>query len=281
MLTTRGVAGAPDWIGLGTPDLDGAIAFYTGLLGWEYRAGGPETGGYGVFTLDGKTAGGVRAVTGEQAKPSWSVYFRSPDAHAAARAVEQAGGSVPCAPTDVLDFGTVAGFKDRAGAFFGVRQPKRSPGPGAAGVAGSLCWAELHTLDVPAAAAFYGAVFGWETGLTPLPGGGGSYTVIRTRDGGEEVSFGGLVPLSARAAGAVAEPHWLPCFEVDDCDAAVADVERLGGRLTRRPVERQGVGGFADVTDPDGVEFVLIKSARPLGARPSRERPTGTQPPQS
>ncbi|MEU6018625.1 VOC family protein [Streptomyces sp. NPDC047515] len=261
MLTTRFVTGAPNWIDLGTPDLDGAIAFYSGLFGWEFLAGGPETGGYGMFTLDGRTVGGAMEVTEERAKPSWSVYFRSPDADATARAVEQAGGSVPFAPRDVLDFGRAAGFKDRAGAFFGVWQPKENPGLGVVGVAGSLCWAELYTPDVPAAAAFYGAVFGWETGLTPFPGGGGSYTVIRTEGGGQGASFGGLVPLDAVATRAVAGPHWLPYFEVDDCDAAVADVERLGGKLTLEPLEMEGVGTFADVADPDGAEFALIKSA--------------------
>ncbi|MFJ7494218.1 VOC family protein [Streptomyces sp. NPDC097727] len=262
MLTTRFVTGAPNWIDLGTPDLDGAIAFYTGLFGWEYRAGGPGTGGYGMFTLDGKTAGGVMTVTEEQAKPSWSVYFQSPDADATANAVEQAGGSVPFAPMDVLDFGRMAGFKDRAGAFFGIWEPKENPGLGVVGAPGSLCWAELYTPDVPAAAAFYDSVFGWETAQTPFPGGGGSYTVIRTRDGGEDASFGGLVPLNAVAAQAVAGPHWLPYFEVDDCDAAVADVERLGGKLTLEPMEMEGVGKFANAADPDGAEFALIKSAQ-------------------
>ncbi|MFB6716784.1 MULTISPECIES: VOC family protein [unclassified Streptomyces] len=261
MLTTRFVTGAPNWIDLGTPDLAGAIAFYTGLFGWEFLAGRPETGGYGKFTLDGRTVGGAREVTEEHAKPSWSVYFRSPDADATAQAVERAGGSVPFAPRDVPDFGRTAGLKDRSGALFGVRQPKGNPGLGAVGVAGSLCWVELYTPDVPAAAAFYGAVFGWETGLTPFPGGGGSYTVIRTRAGGQEAGFGGLVPLDAVATRAVAGPHWLPYFEVDDCDAAVADVERLGGKPTLEPLEMEGVGTFADVADPDGAEFALIKSA--------------------
>lgn len=196
MLTTRYVDGAPNWTDLGTPDLDGAVDFYTGLFGWEYAAGGPETGGYGMFTLDGKTVGGAMTVTEEQGEPSWSVYFRSSDADATAHAVEQAGGTVPFAPMDVLDFGRMAGFKDRAGAFFGTWQPRENPGLGVVGVPGSLCWAELYTPDVPAAAAFYSAVFGWESVRVPYPGGGGSYTVIRTGGGGEEAGFGGFVPLN-------------------------------------------------------------------------------------
>ncbi|WP_406385316.1 VOC family protein [Streptomyces sp. NBC_01618] len=74
---------------------------------------------------------------------------------------------------------------------------------------------------------------------------------------------GELVPLNAVATRAVAGPHWLPYFEVDDCDATVAEVERLGGKLTLEPMEMEGVGKFADVADPDGAEFALIRSAQP------------------
>ena len=42
MLTTRNVTGAPNWIDLGTPDLDGAGAFYGNLFGWRFRPGGPR-----------------------------------------------------------------------------------------------------------------------------------------------------------------------------------------------------------------------------------------------
>uniref|UniRef100_A0AAU2VKB4 VOC family protein n=1 Tax=Streptomyces sp. NBC_00008 TaxID=2903610 RepID=A0AAU2VKB4_9ACTN len=261
MLTTRFVDGAPNWLDLGTPDLDGAAAFYTALFGWGYEAGGPETGGYGMFTLDGKSVGGVMTVPEEQAKTSWSVYFQSADTDATARLVEKAGGSVPFAPMDVLEFGRMGGFTDRGGAYFGVWQPKQLPGLGAVGDTGSLCWAELYTPDVPAAAAFYGAVFGWESSQVPYPEGGGSYTLVRTGGGGEEAGFGGLVPLDAVPVRAVVGPHWLPYIEVDDCDATVAEVERLGGKLTLEPLEMDGVGRFANVADPYGAPFAVIKSA--------------------
>lgn len=152
-------------------------------------------------------------------------------------------------------------ISDGAARTAGIWQPGGNPGLGAVGVPGSLCWAELYTPDVPAAAAFYGAVFGWESARAPFPGGGGSYTVIRTGGGGEEAAFGGFVPLNTVPTRAVAGSHWLPYFEVADCDEAVADVERLGGRPTLEPTEMEGVGKFADVADPDGAEFALMKSA--------------------
>ncbi|MFB7223318.1 VOC family protein [Streptomyces sp. NPDC056227] len=261
MLTTGFVTGSPNWLDLGTPDLDRATTFYQGLFGWDFVPGGPETGGYGMFMLDGKSVAGAMTVTPEQAKSSWSVYFQTPDVDATAKAVEQAGGAVPFQPMDVLDFGRMGGFTDRGGAYFGTWQPKKNTGLGVVGVPRSLCWAELYTPDVPAAAAFYGRVFGWETHQVAYPGGGGSYTLIRTKGGGEHADFGGLVPLEAVATQGVLGPHWLPYFEVDDCDATVADVERLGGKLTLEPMEMEGVGKFANVADPYGAQFAVIKSS--------------------
>lgn len=260
MLTTRFVEGSPDWMDLGTPDVEGAKAFYAAVFGWDFEAGGPETGGYGMFTREGKTVGGAMTVTEEQAKPSWSVYFRSSDADATARAVREAGGTVAFEPMDVLEYGRMAGFTDRAGAYFAVWQPKRNPGLGVVNERGSLCWAELYTPDVPAAAAFYDAVFGWETVRTPYPGGGGAYTVIRPAEGGDESTFGGLVPLDAVPVRAAVGPHWLPYIEVGDCEATVATVERLGGKLTLEPMEMEGVGTFAHVADPSGAAFAVIRS---------------------
>ncbi|MFE2438550.1 hypothetical protein ACFXA8_28365, partial [Streptomyces sp. NPDC059409] len=89
MLTTRYVTGAPNWLDVGTPDLDGATSFYGGLFGWRFRSAGPEAGGYGFFELDGRIVAGGMRTTEEQGPPSWTVYFRAPDARAAAPAAHE------------------------------------------------------------------------------------------------------------------------------------------------------------------------------------------------
>lgn len=76
MLTTRFVTGAPNWVDLGTSDIDGATSFYNGLFGWDFRSAGPESGGYGFFQLAGKTAAGGMQTSPEQGPPSWNVFFR-------------------------------------------------------------------------------------------------------------------------------------------------------------------------------------------------------------
>ncbi|MFE7749221.1 VOC family protein [Streptomyces sp. NPDC057428] len=260
MLDPSFETGAPNWIDLGTPDIDEATAFYKGLFGWDLVPGGPETGGYGMYQLRGRTVAGVMTVSKEQGKPAWSVYFQTPDADATARTVEQAGGTAAFAPMDVLDYGRMGGFTDSAGAYFGVWQPGTNTGLGMIMEPGALIWSELYTPDVPAAAAFFHTVFGWQTGAMQYPG--GSYTMIRPAGTEDDTSsFGGLVPLDQAKARAAAGPHWLPYFAVEDADATAADADRLGGTVTTDATDVPQVGRIATLADPAGAAFAIIKPA--------------------
>ncbi|CAL9383790.1 Putative glyoxylase CFP32 [Streptomyces sp. enrichment culture] len=261
MLTTRFVDGAPNWIDVGTPDLDGAVSFYGGLFGWRFRSAGPEAGGYGFFQLDGRTVAGGMRTTPEQGPPSWTVYFRSPDAQAAADAAEQAHGGVLFRPMDVMGQGRIAILSDKAGVQFGIWQPGRTEGIDVAGETGSLCWVELYTPDMPAAAAFYHAVLGLETFGVPFPG--GVYTTVNPAGGGEESMFGGIIPLSDDPTEAGAGPYWLPYFEVADADATAARAEELGGTVRMPATDMPDVGRIAKLADPYGARFAVIKSAPP------------------
>lgn len=44
MLTTHYVPGSPNWLDLGAPDIDAAVAFYTGVFDWTFQSAGPEAG---------------------------------------------------------------------------------------------------------------------------------------------------------------------------------------------------------------------------------------------
>jgi predicted enzyme related to lactoylglutathione lyase len=257
MLTTRYVTGAPNWIDLGTPDIDGATSFYGGLFGWQFLAGGPETGGYGFFQLAGKTAAGGMQTTPEQGPPSWTVYFQTPDADATAKAAEQAHGSVRMQPMDVMDQGRMAILADQAGVSFGIWQPRRNQGLGVVQEPGSLCWVELYTADEAAAAAFYHAALGLETFAVAFPG--GTYTTVTPAGEGEDAMFGGIVPLADDPA--EQEAYWLPYFEVSDTDAVVAKAQELGGTVRMPATDVEGVGRVAKLTDPYGARFAVIKSA--------------------
>ncbi|MGW0582187.1 VOC family protein [Streptomyces sp. NPDC002920] len=259
MLTTRFVDGAPNWIDVGTSDMDGATSFYGALFGWRFESAGPEAGGYGFFQLDGRTVAGGMRTAPEQGPPSWTVYFRTADAAATAEAAERTRGHVLAPPMDVMDQGTTAIVADSAGVPFGLWQPGLNKGLDKAGDPGSLCWVELYTADIAAAAAFYYATLGLETSAVTFPG--GTYTCVNPAGLGEDAMFGGVVPLADDPV--ETQPHWLPYFEVADVDGVVAEAERRGGTVRMPATDVEGVGRTARLADPYGARFAVIRSAAP------------------
>ncbi|MFD9138106.1 VOC family protein [Streptomyces bottropensis] len=263
MLTTRYVTGAPNWIDLGTPDIEGAAGFYQDLFGWQFRPAGPDMGGYGFFQLDGRTAAAGMQNPPEQGPSSWNVYFRTPDAEATVKAVEQAHGAVLLRPMDVADEGRMAILADRAGVPFGVWEPRGNKGLDVVTDPGALCWLELHTPDLPAAAGFFNSVFGWETSAIDV--GGGGYTCVSPSGTEPSAMFGGIVPLDEDRGEEESAAHWLPYFEVPDPDAVVSRTRELGGGVHAPATDLAGAGRFARLADPYGARFAVIRSEQPQG----------------
>ncbi|AZM56799.1 hydroxylase [Streptomyces sp. WAC 01529] len=259
MLSTRFVPGAPVWVDMCAPDLDGVSAFYRELFGWELQQGGPDLGGYSQFQISGRTAAGAMAMPAEEAPPAWTLYFRAADVDATVKSVEQAGGGTLFEPVDVRDLGRMAGLTDSAGVPFSVWQQGELKGLDVLNEPGGLVWTELYTPDVSAATSFYGSVFGWQTTDMTFPG--GSYTMVSPAEGTEEDMFGGIAPLESDPAEQGA--YWLPYFQVDDCDATVAKAERSGGAVRMETVEMAGVGRFAKLADPAGARFAVLQPAPP------------------
>lgn len=266
MLTTRFVTGSPNWVDLGTPDLEGARAFYQGLFGWTFEPGGPEVSGYGTFQREGRTVAGGMAVPPEEGRSTWTLYFQTPDADAAATAVREGGGSVQLDPMDVLDLGRMALFTDPTGAGFGVWQPGTNKGLDTVGEPNALSWMELYTPDPVADLSFYDRVFGMEAHTSTAPEtGGGAYTLLQPEGTGLASlsdAFGGVVPLADDPYEAAGGPSWTPYFEVTDLDTAIAEAERLGGKVRRGPADLIGLGRCAKLTDPYGARFAIIQSVR-------------------
>jgi uncharacterized protein len=258
MLSTNYLPGAPIWVDLGTPDIDAAAAFYRELFGWQFLSYGPDAGGYGALTLDGKTAAGLGPLMGEGARPAWTVYFNTGNAEATAESVSRAGGAVRAAPMDVMGQGHMAQFADPGGAGFAVWQPGQTKGLDVVNDPGSLCWTELQSNDPAAAASFYGDVFGWSADETPM--GGFSYTLLKPRGGDERSMFGGIMPLTAEMTAAGMSPGWRPYFEVPDCDEAAATAAKHGGTVAAPPMDVPQAGRMAALLDPAGAAFSVITS---------------------
>ncbi|MCL7425038.1 VOC family protein [Streptomyces sp. YS415] len=266
MITTDPVHGVPCFLDLGAPDVQAAAAFYGRVLGWEYEAmqGGEEMEGSedmegGMFRKDGKVVAGLGKLTEEGARSAWMIYYNVTDADATTQAVEKAGGTVRTAPRDLGEWGRMAQLSDPLGGQFAIWQPGTDGGVELVDAPGALSWTELYTSDAEGAKKFYGDVFGWWYSDMELPGGGGTYSLITPADLPEERMQGGIMGLSKEdLALAGGKPYWHPVFDVEDCDAAVAQVTGNGGSVQMGPEDAEGVGRLAVCVDPAGADFVVL-----------------------
>ena len=68
-----------------------------------------------------------------------------------------------------------------------------------------------------------------------------------------------MMPMPSRAPANVPS-HWLPYFQVDDCDVTVKKTTELGGRVIS-PAMSASVGRFATLMDPQGAVFAILTPA--------------------
>ncbi|GAB2802681.1 VOC family protein [Streptomyces chlorus] len=113
---------------------------------------------------------------------------------------------------------------------------------------GSPCWLDLGTPDVRAAAAFYGAVLGWDFESMGAEGDveGGMFR----KDGKVVAGLGTLTEEGARSA-------WMIYYRVDDEDAATRAVESGGGTVRVAPTDLDEWGRMAQYSDPLGGQFAV------------------------
>ncbi|MGZ4727394.1 MAG: VOC family protein [Acidimicrobiales bacterium] len=249
MEMTAYAPGTPCWIDLGTPDADGAAAFYGGLFGWDVQEGPPEAGGYRMCLLKGQPVAGLGPQMNTDIPPFWASYVSVADVDASAAKVKELGGTVIVEPMDVMTAGRMAVCADPSGAAISLWQPGDMAGAGLANEPGSFGWTELMTRDVPGAIAFYGGLFGWGAETVP----DGSYTEWKL-DGR---SIGGMMPMPAEMPPQMPS-MWTVYFLVDDADAAAAKASELGGSVLRPPTDIEP-GRFAVVADPYGAAFSVMK----------------------
>lgn len=246
--------GTPNWVDLGSPDVEASKRFYGELFGWTSQTSDdPDTGFYTTFSKDGQAVAAVGALMSEGQPPAWTSYFQPDDTDVTARRVESAGGKVLMAPMDVMEFGRMAVFMDSAGAAFAVWRGASMAGFEVTGVPGSLSWNELMTRDVEGSKAFYSSVLGWNARDVTYEG--GTYTIFEVGD----KSVAGMMPMEGELWPADASPHWMVYFEVEDTDASAAKAQDLGGMVAVPPTDTPA-GRFAALSDPHGAFFSIIKS---------------------
>lgn len=118
---------------------------------------------------------------------------------------------------------------------------------------GEWIWFELLTSDADAAQAFYTRVVGWS--VAPFAIEGGDYRIVSAPDG---VGVGGVMTKPQDMAGGA---RWLGYIGVDDVDASIAAIERLGGAVHLPATDVPDVGRMALLADPQGCAFHVMRGA--------------------
>jgi hypothetical protein len=126
---------------------------------------------------------------------------------------------------------------------------------------GTLSWTDLSTPDPAAAAAFYGALLGWEGEESPA-GDAGTYWMMR--QGGRDVA--GMSAMREEQLASGAPPAWLSYVTVEDADAAAGRVAELGGTVMLPAFDVLDAGRMALLQDPQGAVFAVWEPKRHIGA---------------
>jgi uncharacterized protein len=252
--------GEPCWADVVTPDPDGARAFYQAVFGWQYRSGGPGSGGYTMALVDGRPVAGLTPPPpGTDAAPAtWNVYLSSADIDATAARASRGGAKIVMGPLDIPGSGRMLAAVDPTGAAFGVWQPGGHPGAQLTEDANTPLWAELHTRDGAAADAFYRGLFDYRQEQI---GDGAAFDYTVWSLGGRRVT--GRMRQGPDTPPGI-PPNWLVYFAVDDSDAAAERVTAGGGRVVVGPFDSPQ-GRVAILTDPYGATFAFLDPSRRAG----------------
>jgi predicted enzyme related to lactoylglutathione lyase len=122
------------WNELRTPDEEGAISFYSNLIGWQpFRVGGTDTppshqgseSPYTVWMMGWNQVGGMMKMsTGLKAREAmWFPFIAVDDVDACAQKAVELGGCLLEGPFNVPHAGRFAVLRDPQGAPFGIGKP--------------------------------------------------------------------------------------------------------------------------------------------------------------
>jgi uncharacterized protein len=249
---TEHAPGTFSWTDLGTTDVEGAKAFYTGLLGWDAQDNPiPDEAGGGVYTMlrkDGLEVAALYSMRQEGMPPNWLSYVTVASADEAGERARELGANLISEPFDVMDVGRMAVIGDPQGAVFAVWEPRASIGARLVNDPGAMTINQLNASSPGVARDFYSELFGWRfEQVNEEP----PYWGIHN---GERLN-GGMMPLPE---GDPAPSHWLVYFTVADLDGAATRIGDLGGEVVVAPMSLPS-GRILVARDPQGAFFALFE----------------------
>jgi predicted enzyme related to lactoylglutathione lyase len=247
--------GTFSWVDYSAKDLDGAKAFYGSLFGWTLVEIPTPGGPYVIAQVKGKDVAALMPLPENEVRsgvpPHWNSYVTVDDVDDAASKVRALAGQVLSEPVDIMQAGRMAVVADPAGAVFCLWQPSGHIGAALVNEPNTFCWNELYTHDLDAAERFYTSLFGWNSKRAT------------SSDGIK------LIELYNRKRPAATmmeiQPEWGPMppawgvyFAVASCEAAIAQVKDLGGKVLLEP-RNIPPGRFAVIQDPQGGVSSIIR----------------------
>jgi predicted enzyme related to lactoylglutathione lyase len=246
------------WVELATLDKRAGLAFYADLFGWsaiEREMWLPGRAfAYSIVRLGDRLVGSVYELLAEQRErgiaPHWLPYVAVESVDRAVQRAEDLGAACLVDPVEVLEAGRMSVLEDPTGARFAVWQGRNLLGFQVRDEPGSPCWFELVTADLEAAAEFYGALFGWETGR-------------RAKGRLDTILVKGQRPVAGMTGSPVERDHasrWTIHFAVADRAASCKRIQGSGGSVA--PAQADGVPRAMPVADPHGASFSIAEPER-------------------
>lgn len=249
------------WHELLTRDPEGAISFYTDLVGWTTEVFGEGEEPYTMFAHDAGPLAGVMQLPQDAiddgAPSNWLPYMASPDVDATVARAQELGAQVFVHPQDIPGAGRFAVLADPAGATFGTyRSADAPPGHDDLPQVKEFSWHELATtLPYEEAFEFYSDLFGWEKAEAMDMGEAGIYQMYKKA--GSEIPLGGIF---TKPEDMPVPAAWICYIRVPDAHAGAETVKELDGQVLNGPMEVPGGDFIVQCTDPQGAFFALHSS---------------------
>ncbi len=245
------------WYDLMTTDVEAGKNFYTSVIGWGIEKWDNADFDYPMWTTARGPIGGAAALPEEAqaagSPPHWIAYVEVADINTATTRVQELGGAVHMAATEIPDTGEFAVVADPQGAVFALYQPKGNSSEATMPEAGDFSWNELMTSNHDDALEFYSALFGWESTEVHEMAPGAEYVIYGQP--GNPMPLGGMFTKTEEMQGPPAA--WVYYITVDGLEDTLDKVRGNGGQVIVEPMEVPGGDRIAHCVDPQGAFFAL------------------------
>jgi hypothetical protein len=246
------------WHDLITHTPEASKRFYGELFGWEFEDQGLDFGfgrtvNYSLIRHQGELIGGmIDANLFQRANPAelsqWVVVMSVADIDKAVDVVQDSGGKLLTAATDVADRGRLALVEDSQGASFALLQTRDGDPADREAPPGGFLWDEVWPADVKLASAFYTRLTGLQSD-TLATAGGGEYHYLKSA---EKPRFGLLQQPVKQLS-----PTWTSYIRVQQPAAVAERVAELGGRVLLPVQDRDAGGQAALIAGPSGAGIAI------------------------